>query len=353
MSLRADLQWQRGRFHLRAAFELSAGQGLALVGPNGAGKSSLLRLLAGFAPGHAGRLTVDGQTWAGDGAWQAADRRSVAAVMQHERLFPHWSVAANLAAGQRFGQRRAEPGWAARVGEALELAPLLARPTASLSGGQVQRVLLARALLSSRPLLLLDEAWSALDAGVRREALQLLREDLSARGRMAVFATHQLGDIAQLADRVAELHEGALSAPEPVAAWLTRPAVAGPAGEGACAVIAGTWGEVEDGLRALRFDGGELWVPAAEGMRTGAGGRACIAARDVSLALSCAKDSSILNRLPAVVDAVEAAGAAHRRLRLRCREQVLLARITRRSCDQLGLAPGVSAWAQVKAVSIY
>ena len=59
MSLRADLQWQRGRFHLRAAFELSAGQGLALVGPNGAGKSSLLRLLAGFAPGHAGRLTVD------------------------------------------------------------------------------------------------------------------------------------------------------------------------------------------------------------------------------------------------------------------------------------------------------
>ena len=105
MSLRADLQWQRGRFHLRAAFELSAGQGLALVGPNGAGKSSLLRLLAGFAPGHAGRLTVDGQTWAGDGAWQAADRRSVAAVMQH---------ALHLAAGQR-GRGASERCPAARL----------------------------------------------------------------------------------------------------------------------------------------------------------------------------------------------------------------------------------------------
>lgn len=353
MSLRVSLELPRRSFSVRAAFELPAGEVLGLHGPNGAGKSSLLRAVAGLEAHARGEIRCDGIDWLGARTRVPAHRRSVSAVLQHEPLFPHWNVEQQLRAERAFGRPPSDGDWCERVFDALALRDLFPVPVSELSGGQVQRLLLARALTGSGRVLLLDEAMVALDARTRRTALQLLRDGVQSRQRFAIVVSHQLPDLARVADRIGRLADGQLAPLESAAQWLTQSEPAIEAGDAACAILAGRYAGVRDGLQALRFDGEELWLAADDPVAEGSPGRVCVSARDVSLTLSRASDTSILNRLPVrVVDEVPI-DAAHVLLRLDCGQQRLLARITRRSRDELALKPGQAAWAQIKAASIY
>src|SRR5215211_79469 len=186
----------------RASLTVEQGAIVALVGPSGSGKTTLLRLIAGFERPDAGSVRIGAREVAGARAWIEPEARRVGMVFQHGALFPHLSVGANAA----FGATRAE-----RATECLELVHLAHRAGAyphELSGGERQRVALARALAADPEVVLLDEPFAALDAGLR----QRLREDVAAilreAGTSALLVTHDQAEALSLADTVAVMREG-------------------------------------------------------------------------------------------------------------------------------------------------
>src|ERR687886_2135759 len=182
----------------------------ALLGPSGCGKTTLLRLVAGFDDPDCGTVEVDGRTVAGAGRSVPARRRHIGFVPQEGGLFPHLSVAGNVAFGLPRRQRRD----ADRVAALLELvgldAALAGRSPHQLSGGQQQRVALARALAPAPSLVLLDEPFSSLDAALREETRQAVADALRAAGATAVLVTHDQAEALSMADQVAVLRGGRL-----------------------------------------------------------------------------------------------------------------------------------------------
>ena len=185
--------------------EIETGEILALLGPSGCGKTTMLRLMAGFERPDAGCIQLDGEIIAGGKTFVAPERRNLGMVFQDYALFPHLSVAGNVA--YAIG-RKADP---ARVAEVLELVGLEAlgdRAPHELSGGQQQRVALARALAGTPSVVLLDEPFSGLDAALRARVRGEVREILRRAGVTAVFVTHDQEEALSLADRVAVMREG-------------------------------------------------------------------------------------------------------------------------------------------------
>jgi len=192
------------------SLELAVGDILALLGPSGCGKTTLLRLIAGFETPQRGRIAIAG-TPVCDGPQQVPpERRSVGMVFQDFALFPHLTVAENLA----FGLQRLSPATVReRVAEALALIGLQGfeqRYPHELSGGQQQRVALARALAPRPSLILLDEPLSNLDVQVRVALRQEIRDVLKATGTSAVFVTHDQEEAMAIADQVAVMRAGHL-----------------------------------------------------------------------------------------------------------------------------------------------
>lgn len=184
---------------------LAPGEIVALLGASGSGKSTLLRGIAGLEHVSAGRILLDGE----DVTAVPAHRRGVGMVFQDGQLFPHRSVARNVAYGLESAKvPRAER--AARVAEMLQLVDLAAfgdRPVQTLSGGQAQRVALARSLAPSPRVMLLDEPLSALDRDLRERLAAQIRQILKATGTTAVHVTHDREEASTLADRVVRLHD--------------------------------------------------------------------------------------------------------------------------------------------------
>ncbi len=192
----------------------------AILGPSGCGKTTLLRVVAGFVAPSAGSVAVAGATVAGGGRAVPPRRRGVGYVPQEGALFPHLDVAANVAFGLPRGERRGH-----RVTEVLDLVELprdlVARYPHELSGGQQQRVALARALAPAPALVLLDEPFSSLDAGLREDTGRSVARALAAAGTAALLVTHDQGEALSLADQVAVMHDGAfLQVASPAAVYL-------------------------------------------------------------------------------------------------------------------------------------
>jgi iron(III) transport system ATP-binding protein len=181
----------------------------AIVGPSGCGKTTLLRAVAGFVTPTSGSVTVAGKEVVGSGRPVPPRRRGLGYVPQEGALFPHLSVVANVG----FGLPRNERRNSRRISETLELVELprsLAdRYPHELSGGQQQRVALARALAPSPALVLLDEPFASLDAGLREETGRAVVRALRAAGAAALLVTHDQGEALSLADQVAVMSEGA------------------------------------------------------------------------------------------------------------------------------------------------
>ncbi|MBT4074527.1 MAG: ABC transporter ATP-binding protein [Chloroflexi bacterium] len=179
--------------------EVKRGQILALVGPSGCGKTTVLRMIAGLEALDTGRIEIGGETVATSGRHTGPDKRSVGIVFQDYALFPHMTVSANVG----FGLDR--KGRDERVVEVLELVGLSGlgeRLPSELSGGQQQRVALARTLASRPDVLLLDEPFSNLDAGLRERVRAEIREILKAAGTTTVFVTHDQQEALFMGDLV-------------------------------------------------------------------------------------------------------------------------------------------------------
>jgi thiamine transport system ATP-binding protein len=191
---------------IRAAFNVDAGETVALMGPSGAGKTTVLNLIAGFL-----RPTQGDILWQGKSLLDLAPaRRPLTYLLQSQNLFPHLSVQENIALGIN-PRLRISPKEAERIEVALErvgLSAMGSRLPTSLSGGQQQRVALARCLVRRHPVLLLDEPFTGLDRERRSSMSELLCQLQSELDLHLVIATHQLDEVGALDARIVSIDAG-------------------------------------------------------------------------------------------------------------------------------------------------
>lgn len=195
-----------------ASLEIPSGSIVALLGPSGCGKTSLLRAIAGLEHPRHGSISIGGRRVSDDHTWVHPESRSVGMVFQDGALFPHLTVADNVAFGLRSAaskmSKRERSARVANMLDLVDLADLGDRLPGTLSGGQQQRVALARSLAPQPAVLLLDEPFSALDAALRVQVRADVADIVRDVGVTTVFVTHDQDEAFVLGDRVAVLRDG-------------------------------------------------------------------------------------------------------------------------------------------------
>jgi len=355
MNLRIEVERKLGTFELRARFEAGAGI-TALFGRSGSGKTSLVNSIAGLLRPDRGVVEVDGQVLFD--SRRAIDlpaaRRRIGYVFQEGRLFPHLSVRQNLLYGWRFTPERERYVGFDRVVELLGLGQLLERAPGALSGGEKQRVAIGRALLASPRLLLMDEPLASLDAQRKSEILQYIERLRDETKVPILYVSHVIEEVVRLADTVVLLSDGSVKAvgrPDEIMGRLDLRPQTGRYEAGAVIETTIAARDEKYGLTTLHFSGGYLLVPNVDG-QPGEPLRVRIRARDVSLALHVPQGSSILNVLNARVVEIGRDEGPIVEVGLDVGGAKLLARVTRRSVEQLELRPGLNLYALIKAVSL-
>ena len=342
-------------FELHAELQVFAHGVIALFGPSGSGKTTLLRCIAGLERTANGAVQVKDEVWQSGADFMPVHRRPLGYVFQEASLFPHLSVKENL----EYGLKRIPPEQRKvqleQVVEWLGLGKLIERDSpAGLSGGERQRVAIGRALLTSPRLLLMDEPLSALDAASKRDILPYLERLHGELDIPVIYVSHSLDEVARLADQMVLMEQGRVIASGALNDVLGRLDLPTAHLDDTGAVIETTVAEhdTEYHLTRLDFPRGSLWVSGVE-REIGSAVRARVLARDVSIATAAPLGSSISNILVARIEEIRDEGADRVNLRLSVGTgQLLLSRITRRSCDQLGLMPGMEVFAQVKSVAL-
>ena len=216
-----QVQITQDAFSLTANWAVPQGARVALIGPSGAGKSTLLLAIAGFLPLAAGRILMAGQNLA---ALPPGDR-PLSLLFQDQNLFPHLTIAQNLGLGIN-PSLKLSADQHARILQALDrvgLSGMGERKPASLSGGQQGRASLARALLRSRPLLLLDEPFAALGPALKAEMLDLVTEVATETAATVLMVTHDPDDAKRFADQTVIVSDGTASPPESTAKLFANP----------------------------------------------------------------------------------------------------------------------------------
>ncbi|MEQ9037037.1 MAG: ABC transporter ATP-binding protein [Silicimonas sp.] len=190
-------------------FEVEPGGFLTLLGPSGCGKSTVLRLVSGLDELSGGQILIGGN----DVARKPAAERNIGMVFQNYALFPHMTIEQNISYGLKVRKvARADKEKAiARVADLMALGHLLDRKPAQLSGGQQQRVALARVLVSDRPLVLMDEPLSNLDAKLRVEIRSEIRSLNKRLGITVVYVTHDQSEALSMSDKVVLMNAGQVS----------------------------------------------------------------------------------------------------------------------------------------------
>ncbi|MDF9894072.1 UNVERIFIED_ORG: molybdate transport system ATP-binding protein [Pseudomonas vranovensis] len=333
--IHARLKLARDDFSLDVDLQLP-GRGIsALFGHSGSGKTTCLRCLAGLERAPEAYIEVNGEIWQDSRRehFVAPHQRPIGYVFQEASLFAHLSVRANLTFGYKripAQQRKVSLEQACAL---LGIEHLLERKPATLSGGEAQRVGIARALLSSPQLLLMDEPLAALDGPRKREILPYLERLHSELDIPLIYVSHAQDEVARLADYLVLLEQGQVQASGPIAATLARLDLPLAQGDDAGVIIEGQVSAYNSDyqLLSLQLPHSDLQLRVAhEPLAVGMPLRLKVQARDVSLSLGADQHSSILNRLPVTVSGHRPAdNSAHVLVSLDAVGTPLLARITR------------------------
>lgn len=344
----------RADFELDVDLEIPMRGITGVFGESGAGKTSLLRCIAGLEQPSSGRLVVDGNVWQDTASRRSlpVHQRAIGYVFQEPRLFSHLTVHRNLDYGRRRAQKRAVNVDFEQIVALLGLESMLQRMPDALSGGEAQRVSIARALLCEPRFVLMDEPLAALDKARKAEILQFLDRLHAELSVPIIYVSHNIGEISALCDQLLVMQRGRVIADGDLQSVLMRTDLPALAGEEAGSVVVAKVAsyDAEYGLTCVRFSGGELFVSGRH--EPGSELRVRIRANDVSLCRMRPTGTTILNILPAVVEAVHPDAEATVLVRLSLGSDFLTARITRRSSVELNLQAGDEVFAQIKSVAV-
>ena len=354
--------------HIRARFKISygafgldvdltlPGRGVtALFGPSGSGKTTCLRAMTGLERFKGSYLEINGEVWQDDAhnIFLPTHKRSLGYVFQEASLFAHLNVQRNLEYGMR---RIPEASRQVSLDQAvalLDIGHLLQRKPDKLSGGERQRVAIARALATSPRILLMDEPLAALDTKRKEEIMPYLERLHDELDIPVVYVSHSPDEVARLADHLVLLENGRVIASGATSDLLTRLDLNVAHGDTASALVVATVTEhdAQFHLTCAEFSGGQLLLPQQKAT-VGQQIRMRIQARDVSLSLTPQRDTSILNIVAATVVELSDDAIGQVMIGLDANGTRLLARITRKSCEAMRLAPGSPVYAQIKGIAI-
>jgi molybdate transport system ATP-binding protein len=350
--LEIRLRYGFAGFALEASFDAPPGL-TVLFGRSGSGKTTIVNAVAGLLTPDSGRIACDGHVLLDTevGIRLRPHRRRLGYIFQEGRLFPHLSVRQNLAYGAWFAPRGAPREDIGRVTELLGIGHLMDRRPGALSGGEKQRVAIGRALLSAPRLILADEPLAALDEARKAEILpyfERLRDELRVP---ILYVSHAAAEVARLATTVVALDAGRVVAQGPAVEVLGDPAVT-PAGarEAGAVIEARVRAHHPDGLSELDAGGLTLFLPRVM-QEPGRAIRLRIAAHDVILSRDRPAGLSALNVIPGIVREVRGGGGPGALVAIETRAGRILARITRRSVEALGIGPGEAVHAVLKSVA--
>ena len=345
MSLSVDVACD-APFSIGARFDVAPGRILALVGESGAGKTTVLRLIAGLARPHRGRVACGRVVWfdAASGIFESPHRRSIGMTFSRGALFGEMTALENV----MFGPRAA--GWRidrarARGLEALDVTgagDFGSRRAATLSAGETQRVALARAIALRPDVLLLDEPLSSVDVHARAGLRTALSDAVRETGAATVLVTHDPAEALLLADGIAVLEGGRIVQQGSGADLRRAPATAYVAAFAGVNLFTGTARALADGTSEVVVDRAAFFVHGAW-----AGPVALVVDPDAVTLSRESTESSARNRLSGAVDSILPDGSAVRVAI--ASSPPIVARITAASAAALALAPGVQVFASFKA----
>ena len=329
----------------------AGGYGL-IIGPTGSGKTTLLEAIAGHEPLRRGRIALRDE----DVTTAAPETRRVGFVYQHYHLFPHLTVGENIGYGLRREAPDARSGRIRDLAETLGLVPLLSRSVRGLSGGEQQRIALARALAPRPSILLLDEPFAAVDPATRRVLRRELRALHEREGITTLQVTHDFEDAMRLGDVVAVLAEGRIAqsgTPDAVFRYPNSAFVAEFIGTGT--VLRGIVERMQEGDEpgtrfAARFRSGGLSLEVVAEREGEA--YAVIRPADLLLSRTEGHEPAPRNRFPAVIVRVER-GSAVAQVHLDAGGTALVAAVMSSTAEELGLAPGITVAVAIKATAIH
>ncbi|MEO0451694.1 MAG: molybdenum ABC transporter ATP-binding protein [Pseudomonadota bacterium] len=329
----------------------------AVFGASGSGKTSLLNLIAGFLRPTSGRVMFNQSDWyrSSPRSWVPPHQRSVGTVFQDAQLFPHLTVRGNL----DYAAKRADPTAAghsfSEIVSVMALSPLLDRQVGTLSGGEAQRIALARTLLTKPQILLLDEPLSALDTARKSELLPFLETAETVFNLPTLYVSHDVDEVSRIADRVLVMEAGRVIARGRPDEVLSRFGLE--AGRNPYEIASVLTGQIlpqsdDSGLTEIKVGDASIWLAVDAEHDPGAEVQIKIAARDVAIATQRPDSISIQNMIAASVTSIEETKRpAFRTVTLDIAGQTLKATITRKAVQDLALVPDQQVFALIKSAT--
>ncbi|MEW7008017.1 molybdenum ABC transporter ATP-binding protein [Lentilitoribacter sp. EG35] len=359
MMLTVDIKKTLGKFELSASFESAYGT-TAIFGPSGAGKSSILSMIAGLTTPDSGYVELDDRVLFDScgGINHPAERRDIGMVFQDARLFPNMNVHKNLTYAEWAGGRRSRINFDHLI-SLLGLETLLTRMPSYLSGGEKQRVAIGRALLSDPKILLLDEPLASLDIKRRQRLLPFLKAVRDEFNIPMLFVSHEPDDVKQLADHLILVEGGNVIEAGSVSGVFAGDRMQNMLGDRDLGVVLNakiTGHDQEYMLSEAIIDGDlEMLFPvkiSLDSTKIGKPVRLHLRSRDIAIALQKPIQSSLQNSIAVRIMEIQDVGGGQVRLQCDCFGQVVLAQITRKSCEELNLQEGQSVFAMIKSVAL-
>ena len=335
-----------GEFKLKGiSLELAREKYLTIIGPTGAGKTILLECLIGFYFPDKGNIFLDGR----EITREKPEKRHIGIVYQDYALMPHMDVYKNIAYGLRKSKKENIEPLVREIADSLEISHLLHRKPGTLSGGEQQRVALARSLVVRPQLLLMDEPLSALDPGTKKTIRSLLRQAVNKVGTTVIHVTHDMDDVWSLADEAAVLRNGYLEQKAEISEILQRPCTDFIAGFVGGTVLQGTVKENSSQLSKVEVQGSIL--KSADQAPKNENVRVIIRPENIILSRQVPDKVSARNVLSCKVQKIEPENGLNI-VRIAAGNLQLKVLVTNNALHDLELSPGEDVYALIKCVHV-
>ncbi len=353
MSLDIIFKLRRQEFTLDLNLKLPDEGVTAIFGPSGSGKTTLLRAIAGLERIPDAYIRFRKNLWQNEDTFIPVHKRNVGVVFQVPSLFSHLDVRGNIEYGYKRVTKKHQRISLNEAIELLEIDHLLDRNPVELSGGEQQRVAIARTLAASPDLLLMDEPLSSLDNKLKLTILPYLEKLQRTLEIPIIYVSHSTDEVARLAEQLVILKNGEVLGHGRIEDMLTRLDLPLSHRGDAEALLSATVIDTDTdfGLTRLDVDGNVVTVTSTN-LTENHLVKLRIAAHDVSLTLDKQSGTSIQNILPVTVTQIEEENSAQALVKLSLGNHPLLARITRRAVQDLDITPGKNLYAQIKSVAV-